>query len=78
VVSFTLEQLAYLSGTAEFVPKWMPPGQMFWAVVTTIAFTLAAVALLSGRSGTFCPSSFPIVDRDGDRFRVAGMAAGAF
>jgi uncharacterized membrane protein YphA (DoxX/SURF4 family) len=50
VVSFTLEQLAYLSGTAEFVPKWIPPGQMFWAVVTTIAFTLAAVALLSGRS----------------------------
>jgi uncharacterized membrane protein YphA (DoxX/SURF4 family) len=50
VVSFTLEQLFYLSGTAEFVPKWIPPGQMFWAITTTIAFALAAIALLSGRS----------------------------
>jgi len=50
VVSFTLEQLFYLSGTASFVPKWIPPGQMFWAVSTTIFFGLAAIALLSGRS----------------------------
>jgi uncharacterized membrane protein YphA (DoxX/SURF4 family) len=50
VVSFTLEQLVYLRGTAAFVPNWIPPGQMFWAVTTTIAFALAAVALLSGRS----------------------------
>lgn len=48
VISFTLEQLFYLSGTAEFVPKWIPPGQMFWAITTTIAFALAAIALLSG------------------------------
>ena len=50
VVSFTLEQLFYLSGTASFVPKWIPPGQMFWAVTTTIALGLAAIALLSGRA----------------------------
>jgi hypothetical protein len=50
VVSFTLEQLIYLSGTAGFVPKWIPPGQMFWAITTTIAFALAAIALFSGRS----------------------------
>ena len=50
VVSFTLEQVFYLSATAAFVPKWIPPGQMFWAVATTIAFALAAIALLSGRS----------------------------
>jgi uncharacterized membrane protein YphA (DoxX/SURF4 family) len=50
VVSFTLEQLFYLSATANFVPKWIPPGQMFWAITTTIAFALAAIALLSGRS----------------------------
>jgi uncharacterized membrane protein YphA (DoxX/SURF4 family) len=49
VVSFTIEQLVYLSGTAEFVPKWIPPGQMFWAITTTIAFALAAIAILSGR-----------------------------
>lgn len=50
VISFTLEQLFYLAGTASFVPKWIPPGQMFWAVTTTIALALAAIALLSGRS----------------------------
>jgi uncharacterized membrane protein YphA (DoxX/SURF4 family) len=47
VISFALEQLFYLSGTAGFVPKWIPPGQMFWAITTTIAFALAAIALLS-------------------------------
>lgn len=50
VISFTLEQLFYLSGTASFVPKWIPPGQMFWAITTTIAFALAAIALLSRHS----------------------------
>ena len=53
VVSFTLEQLFYLGGTASLVPKWIPPGQMFWAVTTTIAFALAATALLSGRSAVW-------------------------
>ena len=50
LVSFTTEQLLYLSGTASFVPKWIPPGQMFWAITTTMAFALAAIALLSGRT----------------------------
>jgi uncharacterized membrane protein YphA (DoxX/SURF4 family) len=50
VVSFTLNQLVYLSATADFVPKWIPPGQMFWAITTTMAFALAAIALLSGHS----------------------------
>jgi uncharacterized membrane protein YphA (DoxX/SURF4 family) len=48
VVSFTLQQLFYLSATASFVPKWIPGGQMFWSVATTIFFALAALALLSG------------------------------
>lgn len=48
VLSFTLEQVFYLSLTASLVPKWIPPGQMFWAVATTVAFGLAALALLSG------------------------------
>ncbi|HEX4230592.1 MAG TPA: hypothetical protein VHZ07_18085 [Bryobacteraceae bacterium] len=50
VVSFTIEQLVYLSETAAFVPKWIPPGQMFWAITTTIALGLAAAAILAGRS----------------------------
>ena len=48
VVSFTLEQLFYLRETASFVPKWIPPGQRFWAIATTAAFALAAIALLTG------------------------------
>jgi len=48
VVSFALEQLFYLSATASLVPKWIPPGQMFWAIATTVAFALAAIALLTG------------------------------
>jgi hypothetical protein len=47
--SFTLEQAFYLDATANFVPKWVPPSQMFWAVATTVFFALAAVALLANR-----------------------------
>jgi uncharacterized membrane protein YphA (DoxX/SURF4 family) len=48
VISFAIEHLFYLSGTAGFVPKWIPPAQMFWAVATAIFFLLAAAAILSG------------------------------
>ena len=50
VISFALYQLFYLSYTASLVPNWIPPGQMFWAITTTIAFALAAAAILSGRA----------------------------
>jgi hypothetical protein len=49
VASFTLEQAIYLDATAQLVPKSLPPSEMFWAVTTTIAFALAAVALLTNR-----------------------------
>jgi hypothetical protein len=49
VVSFTLEQAIYLSPTASFVPKWIPPSQMFWAITTTVFFALAALALLTNQ-----------------------------
>ncbi|HTU71653.1 MAG TPA: hypothetical protein VMF11_15230 [Candidatus Baltobacteraceae bacterium] len=48
VITFALYQLFYLSYTASLVPTWVPPSQMFWSVATTIAFALAAVALLTG------------------------------
>ena len=48
--SFTLEQAFYLGATANLVPKWLPPSQMFWAVATTVLFALAAVALLTNRT----------------------------
>jgi uncharacterized membrane protein YphA (DoxX/SURF4 family) len=49
VISFTLAQLFYLPATASFVPKWIPPGQSFWAIATTVFFALAVIALFSGR-----------------------------
>jgi uncharacterized membrane protein YphA (DoxX/SURF4 family) len=48
VLSFGLEQLFYLAPTASLVPKWIPPGQMFWAIATTVAFVLAAISLVTG------------------------------
>jgi hypothetical protein len=47
--SFAIEQAVYLGATADFVPKWIPPSQMFWAAATTVGFALAAVALLVNR-----------------------------
>jgi hypothetical protein len=47
--SFALEQGIYIKATAELVPKWLPPGQMFWAIATTFPFALAAVALVADR-----------------------------
>jgi hypothetical protein len=48
-ISFTLSQVVYLRVTAGMVPTWIPPNQMFWAIATTIAFALAAIAILINR-----------------------------
>jgi hypothetical protein len=48
-ISFTLGQALLLRETAGLVPKWILPNQMFWAVLTTIAFALAAIAILINR-----------------------------
>jgi hypothetical protein len=48
-ISFTLSQIMYLRVTAVLVPKWIPPDQMFWAILTTIAFALAAIAIVINR-----------------------------
>ena len=48
-VSFGLTQIVYFRATAGLVPKWIPPGQIFWAVLTTVAFGLAAIAILVNR-----------------------------
>jgi hypothetical protein len=47
VISFMLEQWVYFDPTVALVPTWLPLGRVFWAVATTVAFALAAVALLS-------------------------------
>ena len=49
VISFTLAQVIYLRFTAELVPRWILPSQMFWAILTTIAFALATIAILINR-----------------------------
>ena len=48
-ISFTLSQILLPRETADLVPKWIPPNQMFWAILTTIAFALAAIAILINR-----------------------------
>jgi hypothetical protein len=48
-ISFTLSQVFYFRVTADMVPTWIPPNQVFWAIVTTIAFALAAIATLINR-----------------------------
>jgi hypothetical protein len=48
-ISFTLGQALLLRDTAGLVPKWIPPSQMFWSTLTTIAFALAAIAILIHR-----------------------------
>jgi uncharacterized membrane protein YphA (DoxX/SURF4 family) len=47
-ISFGLDHIIYLKGVATWVPTWIPPGQMFWAIATTVCFLLAAAAILSG------------------------------
>jgi uncharacterized membrane protein len=47
--SFTLAQIIYFRETARLVPTWIPPNQTFWAIFTTIAFGLAALAMLINR-----------------------------
>jgi hypothetical protein len=48
-ISFTLSQIIYLRVTADLVPTWIPPNQLFWAILTTVAFALAAIAILIHR-----------------------------
>lgn len=48
VLSFGLDHFFALKETAGMVPKWIPPGQMLWAVATGVAHLLAGVAILSG------------------------------
>lgn len=33
---------------AYMVPKWIPPGQSFWVILTGVCFVLAGLAILSG------------------------------
>ncbi len=45
-LSFAWAQVVYLQYTASLVPAWIPPNQVFWTWLTTIAFALAGIAIL--------------------------------
>lgn len=47
-ISFGIVHIVDMPGLLTWIPKWIPPSQMFWAYVTTIGFFLAAAAILSG------------------------------
>jgi uncharacterized membrane protein len=38
----------YMDLTAPLVPKWLPPGQVFWGYVTGVCFIAAGLAILTG------------------------------
>ncbi len=38
----------YMNLTAPLVPKWLPPGQVFWGYVTGVCFMAAGLAILTG------------------------------
>jgi uncharacterized membrane protein len=45
---FGVAHFVYLDLTAPLVPKWLPPGQVFWAYATGIAHIAAGIAILGG------------------------------
>jgi hypothetical protein len=47
-MSYAVAQLVYFSYTASLIPAWIP-GANFWTALTTLAFALAALAMLIGR-----------------------------
>src|SRR5436305_92008 len=47
-IGFGLAHLTGVRAVAAMVPKWMPLGSDFWAILTGIAFVLAGIAILSG------------------------------
>ncbi len=50
-VIFGGAHFAYMDLTAPLIPKWLPPGQEFWAYATGIAQIAAGVAILANVQG---------------------------
>lgn len=49
LLAFGLAHFFYLGFTAGMVPRWLPPGQTFWAVATGVAHIAAGLAILARR-----------------------------
>ena len=48
LVVFGVSDVVYAKFTASLVPKWLPPSQMFWTYVATVAHIAAGLAVASG------------------------------
>jgi uncharacterized membrane protein YphA (DoxX/SURF4 family) len=48
LIIFGLAHFFYLQYTADMVPAWLPPNQMFWVYVTAVGHLAAGLAVLSG------------------------------
>jgi uncharacterized membrane protein YphA (DoxX/SURF4 family) len=48
LIVFGISDVVYAKFTASLVPAWLPPSQMFWTYVATIAHIAAGLAVLSG------------------------------
>lgn len=48
LILFGLAHIFYLKATADFVPAWIPPGQVFWAYATAAGHIAAGLAIISG------------------------------
>jgi uncharacterized membrane protein YphA (DoxX/SURF4 family) len=46
LIAFALAHLFYLKPTADFVPAWLPPSQVFWAYATGAGHLAAGIAIL--------------------------------
>ena len=51
LIAFGFSHFAYMSLTAPLIPKWLPPGQIFWAYFTGAAYLAAGVAIVTGIAG---------------------------
>lgn len=47
LITFGLAHFFYLDFTASLVPRWIPPGQTFWAAATGVAHLAAGVAVVT-------------------------------
>jgi uncharacterized membrane protein YphA (DoxX/SURF4 family) len=47
-IAFGFAHYTAISDVAGLVPKWLPPGGAFWAILTGTAFVLAGIAILTG------------------------------
>ena len=48
LIIFGVAHFSYLDFVAGMIPKWIPPGQLFWAAATGVAHIAAGLAMLTG------------------------------